>query len=63
MTEQDIEVIHMSAADWNRALQNSLDKLGLTWAELTAQAQARDFTSIKAHQLWLMAGPEGFCAE
>lgn len=54
------DVIYMSAADWDRALQNSLDKLGITWDELVRMAESRDFTSLKAQQLWLMAGHRGF---
>jgi hypothetical protein len=60
MTEEDIEIIRMTEADWDRALQNSLDELGLTWEELAAQARARDFTSLRAHNLWLITGGRGF---
>lgn len=59
----DVGVIYMSAADWDRALQNSLDKLGITWDELVRMAEVRDFSSLKARQLWLMAGHRGFSSE
>lgn len=60
MPEDDVEVIHMSAADWNRALQNSLDDIGITWRDLVDMAEAQDFVSLRAQQLWLMAGHQGF---
>jgi hypothetical protein len=55
----DIEVIHMTAVEWDQALTNSLNALGLTWEQLTEQAKTGDFSSLKARQLWLMAGGQG----
>jgi hypothetical protein len=55
----DIEVIHMTAVEWDQALTNSLNDLDLTWEQLTEQAKTGDFPSLKARQLWLMAAGQG----
>jgi chromosome segregation ATPase len=59
MAADDIEVIHMTAVEWDQALTNSLNALGLTWEQLTEQAKTGDFSSLKARQLWLMAAGQG----
>jgi hypothetical protein len=59
MAADDIEVIRMTAVEWDQALTNSLNTLGLTWEQLTEQAKMGDFSSLKARQLWLMAGGQG----
>ena len=59
-TADDVKIIRLTAAEWNAALQNSLDDLGITWEQLTEQAVAGDFTSLRARKLWLVAGPQGF---
>lgn len=59
MSADDIEVIHMTAVEWDQALTNSLNDLSLTWEQLTEQAKTGVFSSLKARQLWLMAGGQG----
>ncbi len=54
--DDDIEVIVLSPEEWDKALQKSLSKLGLTWEQLVDQAKTDDFSSLDARKLWLMAG-------
>jgi hypothetical protein len=56
----DIEIIRMTAAEWDTALAASLADLGLTWEQLAAQARYGEFESLEARKLWLMAGHRGF---
>ena len=58
--DDDIEIIHLTPAEWDQALQNSLDDLDLTWEELVEQAKTGDFSSLRARKLWLMAGHRGY---
>ncbi|MFF4019242.1 hypothetical protein [Streptomyces sp. NPDC001843] len=53
--EDDI-VIVVSDADYRDAAQRALDELGLTYAELRAQAEEGNFTSSQAHALWVSIG-------
>lgn len=56
-TDHDDEtVIVVSAEEFQLAAQQALDELGLTYAELEAQARDRDFTSAQAHALWVSIG-------
>lgn len=57
--DDDIEVIHLTPAEWDQALQNSLDDLDMTWEDLVEQAETGDFSSLRARKLWLMAGHRG----
>ncbi|MEZ3182655.1 hypothetical protein KYY02_29550 [Streptomyces pimonensis] len=56
-TDHDDEtVIVVSAEDFRAAARQALDELGLTYAELEEQARERDFTSARAHALWVSIG-------
>lgn len=51
---QDVEVIQLSAEEWEAARQHALDDVGLTYEELEAQAKRRRFSSLKARKVWLL---------
>lgn len=53
---EDDYVIVVSDADYTAAAQRALDELGVTYAELQEQASRGDFTSSKAHALWVSIG-------
>ena len=52
----DEVVIEVTNEEFTAAAQRALDDLGLTYAELEAQARQRDFTSSRAHALWVAIG-------
>jgi hypothetical protein len=49
-------VIEMSRAEYERARDAALEELGLTYAELAAQARTGRFSSLRARKLWLAIG-------
>jgi hypothetical protein len=51
-------IIEMSQAEWDAAVQQSLDRLHLTYEELREMARRRDFTSWDARKLWLVTGEQ-----
>lgn len=53
---EDDYVIVVSDDDYKAAAQRSLDELGISYAELREQAERGDFTSSKAHALWVSIG-------
>jgi hypothetical protein len=57
LTDHDDEtVIVVSEEEFRADAQRALAELGLTYAELEAQARNRDFTSARAHALWVSIG-------
>jgi hypothetical protein len=52
----DVEVIHLSRAEYNRTVKAELQRLGMTYAQLAEQARTRQFTSEDARRLWLAIG-------
>ena len=57
MMEDDVEVIVLTQQEWDDAVANSLNELGLTYEELAEQAAADDFSSWRARKLWLAIKP------
>jgi len=57
LTDHDDEtVIVVSEEEFRADAQRALAGLGLTYAELEAQARNCDFTSARAHALWVSIG-------
>lgn len=52
----DETVIEVSEREFLNGARIALQALGLTYAELEAQARNRDFTSSRAHALWVAIG-------
>lgn len=56
-TDHDDEtVIVVTAEEFRASAEHALAELGLTYAELEEQARERDFTSARAHALWVSIG-------
>jgi hypothetical protein len=55
---QHATVIEMSQAEWDAAVQDSFDRLHLTYEELSDMARRRDFTSWEARKLWVVVGDQ-----
>ncbi len=53
---ENVEVIEMSREEYEAAKGRALKELGLTYDELRDQARRRDFSSPRAHRLWVMIG-------
>lgn len=53
MNDWEPHVTHMSADEWNTAVNRALDRLQLTYDELSRMAQDRSFPSLEAKKLWL----------
>ena len=51
-----VEVIEISDDEYNQAVQEALRYLGMTHAQLRAQARKGDFQSARARRLWLTIG-------
>lgn len=56
IANEDVEVIHLTAAEYEQAVQNTLNDLGLPYEELEEQARTDDFMSLRARKIWLMIG-------
>ncbi|MFD9225244.1 hypothetical protein ACFWDI_35770 [Streptomyces sp. NPDC060064] len=52
----DDVVLEVTEAELHAAVRTSLARLGLTYAQLEAQARRRDFTSAQAQILWTSVG-------
>ncbi|MFE2794591.1 hypothetical protein ACWF62_17685 [Rhodococcus sp. NPDC054953] len=52
----DDDVIIVSDEDFRSQAMESLAALGLTYEELAQQAEQRDFSSARAHALWVSIG-------
>jgi len=55
-TNEDVQVLQPTPADWTDFVQHELDELGIDLAELRRQARERDFQSTAARELWVMVG-------
>jgi transposase len=51
-----VEVIEISDQEYEKAVRDALRELGLTYAQLRAQARKGDFQSARARRLWLTIG-------
>jgi hypothetical protein len=51
-----VEVLEISDQEYQQAVDDALSELGLTYAELRAQARKGDFVSGRARRLWLTIG-------
>jgi hypothetical protein len=51
-------VAEMSQTEWNAAVQRALERLHLTYDQLSEMARRRDFTSLDARKLWLAVGEQ-----
>jgi hypothetical protein len=51
-----VEVIEISDQEYEKAVRDALHELGLTYAQLRAQARKGDFQSARARRLWLTIG-------
>lgn len=52
----DDAVTTLSQAEWCEAAERALERVGLTYAELAAQAETDNFTSTAAQKLWYLIG-------
>lgn len=50
------EVIKVSAAEYQRAVEQELADVGLTYKQLHTQAKSGKFSSLQARKLWLAIG-------
>lgn len=55
----DVEVIELDRAGYDRAVKASLQAVGLTYRQLAKQARSGQFTSLRARKLWLAIGDHG----
>ncbi|GLY07206.1 hypothetical protein [Actinoplanes sp. NBRC 101535] len=55
-SDEEVQVLRPSPADWTTFVQQELAALGIDMAELRRQAQERDFASAAARELWVMVG-------
>jgi len=53
---RNVEVVSLSQAEYNRAVKSELQRLGVSYRKLRAQARADEFTSLRARKLWLAIG-------
>jgi hypothetical protein len=56
---EDVEVIELNRAEYDRAVEASLKDAGLTYGQLAKQARAGHFTSLHARKLWFAIGEPG----
>lgn len=54
----DIEITELTAAQYRTAKKKALESVGLTYEELAEQARRREFSSPRAHKLWIAIGGE-----
>ena len=52
----DIDVIILVHAEWERAVQAACRSVGLTWHELWERSLDDSFPSLRARKLWLAIG-------
>jgi hypothetical protein len=58
-SENSVEVIEISDQEYEQAVSEALREIGLTYAQLRAQARRGDFQSVRARRLWLTIGTAG----
>ncbi|GAB3150958.1 hypothetical protein [Microbispora hainanensis] len=51
---EGLEVIELTAEEYEVAKQRALDELGVTYDELARQAKERRFDSLRHRKLWLL---------
>ncbi len=51
-----VGVVEMSQEEWQAAVKSALERLGLTYEELSRQASSRNFSSLDAQKLWVIIG-------
>jgi len=54
--QNGVEVIEISDQEYEQSVRDALRDLGLTYAQLRAQARKGDFQSGRARRLWLAIG-------
>jgi hypothetical protein len=54
----DAQVTEMSPAQYRAAKKRALHSVGLTYDQLAEQARQREFSSPRAHKLWVAIGGE-----
>lgn len=52
----DVEVVPLTNSEWREATERGLRRLGLTYDQLAAEAESRDFSSNEARKLWMAIG-------
>ncbi|AYY11515.1 hypothetical protein EF847_01035 [Actinobacteria bacterium YIM 96077] len=52
----NVDVIELTDAQFDAAKKRALNSLGLTYDELAEQARRREFSSPRAHMLWVAIG-------
>lgn len=57
--DEVVTVTEMSRAQYQAAKKEALRSLGLTYGQLAEQARRRDFSSPRAHKLWVAIGGAG----
>lgn len=58
-SEDLVEVIELTKAEYRRALKAALDDMGITWRQLQAMGRKGDFVSLRARCLWMMTRSSG----
>jgi len=51
---ENVEVIELTADEYEAAKQRALDELKVTYDELARQAKDRRFASLRHRKLWLL---------
>jgi hypothetical protein len=49
-------IVEVSQDQWRQTVSDALEELGLTWEQLKQEAHRREFSSRKAHVLWVTSG-------
>jgi transposase len=58
-SQNGVEVLEISDQEYEQAVREALREIGLTYAQLRAQARKGDFQSARARRLWLTIGTVG----
>jgi hypothetical protein len=53
---EEPEVVELTPAEWQEAVVQGLRRVGVTRAELQAQAKEKNFISTEARKLWMIIG-------
>jgi len=53
-----VDVITMSAAEYDAEVDRALECLGLTYEQLADQARRSEFSTFQAEKLWMAFGGE-----
>ncbi|GIH72979.1 MULTISPECIES: hypothetical protein [Sphaerimonospora] len=52
--QPDVEVIELTAEEYEAATRRMLEELGVTYDELARQAKERRFDSLRHRKVWLL---------